>query len=101
VARQSEALASETAVMRQFDRAMQNASDLGGRARERVLRYVADQVAEQLGYGGNGTATTVGGVTAAGGVAWGGPGGGSSASAAGGGSSTAGISGGGPGGGRS
>lgn len=45
---QSEALAKETAVMRRFDKAMQDAAAMGGRAHVRVLRYVADQVAEQL-----------------------------------------------------
>lgn len=44
---QSEDLAAETAVMRTFDRALQATGDLPAKAAGRVLRYVADRVADE------------------------------------------------------
>jgi len=45
---QSKELAAETATMRSFDAALQKIPDLPERAQGRVLRYVADQIAEQI-----------------------------------------------------
>lgn len=47
MARQSEALSAETQAMRRIDLALQGADDLTGLAKERVLRYASDQVADR------------------------------------------------------
>lgn len=65
MARQSDSLADETAAMRSFDRALQAAAGLPPKAAGRVLRYIADRVADEQAanaqlQAGNGTVTISG-----------------------------------------
>jgi hypothetical protein len=68
---QSDALSAETRAMRAVDLALQQAGNLKGRARDRVLRYAAEEAAGRLAAeaAGDGGATSFGSVTANGGSA--------------------------------